>query len=319
MKKTYEFEWTGRNENRFRIEASCERTLQYKVLYADGDEIQTNTPELKEDSKLVVFMNGKEVGKCIDHTNLWYIIDLKMKELPGYQIIWAVNKIAFTSEVGSQIHAFLDSVIDRGTQLDARLFQLEKNLKFHTGNMNAYQDVLKKCEAQIQRRGELPDEASAKKEMRDYNYFMNEGWDGGTGYVPRVYSIEDYRNAQKTVAISKDAIDALLKEKEKITANCAQIYTEKEGDSPAHFSLHPTQQDKIGKLYILPVGFHVSDDSDVLQILDSDQKKRTLTSGINQMTKTEVPMVDDYKLLAKENVSDIPEQHVHRRNPGVEL
>lgn len=320
MPKTYSFEWTGQNENHFRLEASCERTLQYQVIYADGDVIQTKNPEILEKTTLVVFMNGKQIDSSTAGTYWWKILDLNLKDLPGYKRIWAIDRVAFPAQVGSQIHSFLDDVIEIGTQLDARLFQIEKKLQSETSRLNGYQDVLNKCEAQMKHRGELPDAASAKKEMQDYNYHMNEGWDGGSGYVPHIYSMEEYQDAKNIISEAKAAIDILQKKKEEITENCVQIYTEKEDNSPAHFSLHPTQQDKTGKLYILPVGFHVFDNSGALQILDENQKKKALTSGIDQMTNAEIPMIDDYKLLAKENLPNIvPEQHAHRRNRGIEL
>lgn len=181
----FEMILSGKN---IRIEADYTCTMQSRYLDADGWQIPVD-PEPRAKAAMTVYVDGVKYDTC-DDANFWRLI-----EVPGHEgrKIWGV-KLGFKSaEVCDQYEAFIEALIAEGTSDEVREYRAAIEAKRYADDVEYAKRVIAACE----RQHDLPTKDEAKRRMKAYNDAVNEG---GEGYVPHIYSIEDYERAKSIIA-----------------------------------------------------------------------------------------------------------------------
>lgn len=192
MKET--FTWKSETGNEFKLEAECEVTMKNIVHNLDGDVFISDKKEESISANLVVYVNGEKIESCWN-TDAWRIINANANGQPLKRIS-GISKIAFKSDIAEEISKFLKSVIENGKSNEVKAFEAVEKDKEIKEEIEEIKEIIAKCELQK----EIPTKEEAKRRMNEYNRINNEG---GEGYVPYVYNIEQYQNA-------KSRLDTLL-------------------------------------------------------------------------------------------------------------
>lgn len=185
----YTYEWTLTDGRKVTLEAEYSEHVQDKIVDADGDMVRLNKREIVKEGMLVAYIDGKKIDSCWD-TNFWQTVESGHK---GIRKIWGIAKIGFTEERAKEIEAFLAEVIAAGKDAEAEEIRQKAEEKSKADRIASAMEVIQKAEAQQ----DIPEAAEAARRMRNYNNIHNEG---GDGYVPYIYSREEYDAAKRILA-----------------------------------------------------------------------------------------------------------------------
>lgn len=183
------FEITSRatgKQIRFEAEYVCKMVDRY--LDADGYKVKASKQEESTvGSMLRVFVDGKEVDSCWN-PSFWGLIDVK-----GKKKIWGL-KIGFADQADAQAYeSWINNVIEAGTDDSVVAARAEKKQAELEAQKAHARRIVAKAEAQA----DIPEKAEAVRRMDAYNNAVNEG---GEGYVPYIYSREEYESALALLA-----------------------------------------------------------------------------------------------------------------------
>ena len=187
MKHTYE--WYLTDGRKVTLEAEYSERVQDKIVDADGYEVRLNKREIVKEGMLVAYIDGKKIDSCWN-TDFWQTIETGHK---GIRKIWGIDKIGFTEERAKEIEDFFAEVIAAGKDSEAEQIREQENEADKEQRIASAMEVVQKAEAQQ----DIPTAAEAERRMRKYNDINNEG---GEGYVPYIYSREEYDAAKRILA-----------------------------------------------------------------------------------------------------------------------
>lgn len=181
------FEWKLSDGRTCRLEARYRCTMEKEVIDADGDKIEVGMkPSEAYDNELVAYVDGKAVDRSRD-ASFWVLIDVK-----GGKRIWGL-KVGFANPADAERYeAWIAEVIEAGKSDEVKAYEQEQRELKIKSEVEHAQKVIRMAEAQK----DIPSQAEARRRMRQYNDLMNEG---GEGYVPHIYSIEEYEAAKQII------------------------------------------------------------------------------------------------------------------------
>lgn len=215
-------EWQGK-KGVIRLEASYQASLQEKINNLDGDICPSGELEIVEQASLTAYFNGKRLASGWNPT-LWSIME---SSTPGVYQIQNIPKIGILEEMRDKVQQFLEDTIAQGTPVSVQAFRLDDKLKQTTCSLSIHQGTLKKIEAQK----DLPTRREARRRMKAYNDLHNEG---GEGYVPHIYCIEERDYAAKQITVCQEKLKELTAQKQQLLFDHATeycIYQIKEGEA----------------------------------------------------------------------------------------
>lgn len=171
-----------------RLEAKYECVMKPEILDADGWKIEGKArPYENYENELVAYVDGKKVDRSHD-SSFWSLIDAKN----GAKKIWGL-KVGFAKkEDADRYEAWIAEIIEGGKSDEVKAYEKAKKESEIKAEVERAKSVIAKAE----RQKDIPTKAEAKRRMKQYNDFMNEG---GEGYVPHIYSLEEYEYAKQVV------------------------------------------------------------------------------------------------------------------------
>lgn len=182
------FEYTLRNGSTCRIEADYECVMKNEILDADGWKIQgQEKPTDIGRSSLIAYIDGKKVDSCQDRS-FWRLIDAK----EGVKKIWGLNIGFARIEDAKRYEEWIGGIIEGGKTEKVKAYEKAEKEK----EMKERIESAKSTIAEAERQKDIPCRQEAKKRMKQYNDFFNEG---GGGYVPYIICREEYEEALKIV------------------------------------------------------------------------------------------------------------------------
>ncbi len=190
MKKDCEkkvFEWTN-NGKAFRLEIHYKAELvHYSRLYGPC-QVQhfIDKSIVLYDAEVAAYVDGVWVDS-IGERSFWKVMDLP--EHPGYQGIKGL-RVGFPAMYGDAIQKLLDEAIAEGTPAEVAEFLAKEEAEEQARRNAETVEDCRKIIAAFEAQGVKPEtRKEAKRIMVEFNNVNNEG---GEGYVPYVYSREDY-------------------------------------------------------------------------------------------------------------------------------
>ena len=198
MTKNYEtkiYEWTN-NGKAFKLVAHYAAELvPYSRLYGPC-EVQhfMDKSVVIYDAELVAYVDGERVDS-IGSGYSWTVMDLSGH--PGYKMINGL-RVGFPAELGDEIQNFLNGVKAEGTPAEVVEFlakeKAETDARIKAETVEMCNKVIAAYEAQEVK------PATRKEARRIMDEFNNANNEGGEGFVPMVYSREDYDKAVQELA-----------------------------------------------------------------------------------------------------------------------
>lgn len=188
MKGTFEFKL--KDGRTCKLDATYECVMKNEISYFDGYEV-VGEPKPEESVKcnLVAYVEGKEVDSCRNPSS-WRLIDIR--EAPGKKKIQGLI-IAFSNpEEAKRYEKWIAEIIDGGKSDEVKAYERTEKEKKIKRKVESAKKTIKEAE----RQKDIPTRAEAKRRMKSYNDFMNEG---GEGYVPYIISLEEYEYAKEIV------------------------------------------------------------------------------------------------------------------------
>ena len=182
------FEITSRatgKQIRFEAEYVCKMVDRY----LDSSHIIKASAQEESDvgSLLVIYIDGKEVDRSTIPT-FWHLIDFR-----GKKMIHG-SRIIFSDDADAQAYeSWINSVIEAGTDEAVIKARAEKKQKELENRLSYARKVVERAESQA----DIPTKSEAVRRMDAYNNAVNEG---GEGYVPYIYSREEYEAALALLA-----------------------------------------------------------------------------------------------------------------------
>lgn len=184
----YTYEWTLTDGRKVTLEAEYTETVRNKIVDADGDIVKLDEREIVKDGILTVYIDGKKFDRSYD-PNFWRTIDAGQNNL---RKIWGIRGIGFSAERSIEIDAFFEKVFASGRDAEAEQIRSQEADKERMLRIANAMEVIQKAEAQQ----DIPEKAEADRRMTRYNNIHNEGREG---YVPYIYSREEYDAARKII------------------------------------------------------------------------------------------------------------------------
>lgn len=129
-----------------------------------------------------------------------YFYSWKPYFAPKYQGWVVLGKILVDEKEKDKFVAWVEEIMEAGTTEAARKYEEEEARKELQKRVERAKAVIAKAEAQR----DIPDQKEARRRMKVYNDVMNEG---GDGYVPYIYSREEYEDAKRLVAEAKGGVE----------------------------------------------------------------------------------------------------------------
>lgn len=183
---TSAFEFVLPSGKACRLEATYSCEMASRSAYCDGNEIALKSnPETT--SSLVVFIDGKEMGRCSNTYN-WQIRDSYGRDGIKRRIISGLRVVMPDAETEEKYTAWINSVIKEGTTYEVIAYEKEKEAKEKAIDLDTARSLVRKAEKQA----EIPCREKVKKLMKEWNDIYNEGCEG---YVPHIISREEYEEA----------------------------------------------------------------------------------------------------------------------------
>lgn len=192
------FEFDGK-VNHYRIEGYYKAYVETNTIDADGIKIDCGH-KLVEVSELTLYQNGKRVAHHDDPSGYkvapWY----KHKGDTPVQIIWGLRVALPTQEIIDAYNAWIAELIEEGTTDEAREYKRQQKIRDLKYAAERYQRIVTEAEKQK----DIPSRQEAKARMKQYNDIFNEG---GEGYVPYIYSMEEYTEATNWLKEHKEELE----------------------------------------------------------------------------------------------------------------
>lgn len=191
MKNT--FEWTNPTGTQLKLEIAYSEKIVDVVLNSDGYIINTEKKEIKVNSNLELYVNGKKNQNC-SNVNFWKIIDITNAELIKKGLtkkIWGLN-VVFTSDVAVEIEKFINDFIVENKNDEVVAAEKIVSDKKKEAEIKRAKEIISKAEKQ----SDIPTNKVARAREKAYNDFQNEG---GEGYVPHIIDIDEYNRSLKIV------------------------------------------------------------------------------------------------------------------------
>lgn len=172
------------NEVELRLTEPYKKEVVSKYVNADGD-ICLVGEEIREHGQVSVFVNGKPI--CSSN---WYEWAPYYNEHVGAWILF--GKAAVDEQTKDAVVEWLNKIREDGTTPEAVAFLNKEKEKEVKKRLAEAHRIVAKAEAQR----DIPDKEEARRRMRIYNEINNEG---GYGYVPYIYSREEYDEAKEII------------------------------------------------------------------------------------------------------------------------
>lgn len=184
-------EFTWGTTHSFKLVAESKTTLKNIVVDADGDIVTLEEKEQKEEKYIAIYVDGKLFCENGRSSAWWQVLDVEKKR--GYKRLHCLPTVAFPEEIAEQIQAFLNAVIEEGKDEEVKASEAAERAKRKASEIARCERVIKAAE----RQRDIPTKAEARARMESYNNVVNEG---GEGFVPYIYSIEEYEAAKERLA-----------------------------------------------------------------------------------------------------------------------
>lgn len=188
MKSTFELSVNGKN---LKIEAEYVCVVKSQKYDMDGIIVNMSPEPVCEVSRMTAYVNGEKFDSC-SNDGFWRLVDLP----DGGRKIWGMN-IAFTAENAKAYEIWLSELLNAGTSKEVKNFEKGKKAVELQEDLEFAKEVIKRAESQKS----IPSREEAVRRMKAYKDIANEG---GSGYVPYIYSKEDYRYAKKTIELAQE-------------------------------------------------------------------------------------------------------------------
>lgn len=188
MKGTFEYKLSDGRTCKLEVKYEC--VMEHETIYSDGIPVTMRdaTPTEAGRCDLVAYIDGKKFDSCWNSA-FWRLIDVDN----GAKKIWGL-KVGFTKpEDADRYEKWLADIMDKGTSDEVKAYRKAQEEKEIKAELDTAKKIIKKAENQP----DLPSWDEARRRERQYNDIINEG---GEGYVPHVYSREEYENAKKVIA-----------------------------------------------------------------------------------------------------------------------
>lgn len=180
MHSTWEMTTGSGQTLRFEGRYTCE--MMPTTLDADGWEIKTDPKPTVTEHELVAYLDGKKVDSCWQEDG-WHTIDFS-----GSRKIWGMKIVFRDPEKAAEYDRWIDELLAGGECEDVRRYRAAEKQR----QLGERKESLLKEIARMEKQKDLPSAAEAKRRMRVYNEVHNEG---GYGFVPHIYSREEYDRA----------------------------------------------------------------------------------------------------------------------------
>ncbi len=187
MKGTFEWELTdGRT---CRLEADYECAME-PIFLGSGEWAIKLGEEPRENykNKLVAYVDGEEFDRSI-YSDFWGLVDTA----DGHKKISGLNIAFAKADDADRYAAWIAGIIDSGKSDEVKAYEKAEREKEIKEKVEEAKAIIKSAEKQK----DIPTRDEARKRMKQYNDFMNEG---GEGFVLHIYSAEEYEYAKQIVA-----------------------------------------------------------------------------------------------------------------------
>ena len=187
MTGTFEFRLSdGRT---CKLEAKYECVMKQEILDADGWKIKGDVKPCEDcDNQLAAYVGGKMVDVSYN-SKAWNLVVTKSgaKKISSLRVGFA------RQEDADRYESWIAGIIDGGKSNEVKAYEKAEEEKRIEEEVALAKAVIEKAEKQK----DIPSKEEAKRRMKQYNDFMSEG---GYGYVPHIYSREEYEYAKRVVA-----------------------------------------------------------------------------------------------------------------------
>lgn len=172
------------------IEALYECIMQPKIWYADGDMIE-GEPEPREtrNCKMVLYVDGKQYA-CCNSPSRWGVDRVDRYRPDGIPRILGLPIGFADRSVADKYEAWIADVIESGKSDEVKAYERARQAEEAKRKVERAKRVIVKAEQQE----DIPTRAEARRRMRRYNDTINQG---GWGYVPHIYDIDEYNDAKR--------------------------------------------------------------------------------------------------------------------------
>lgn len=188
-KMTGTFDYKLSDGRTCKLEAKYECVIKPEILDADGYRIKGKAkPTWAGKCDLVAYVDGEKIDSCWN-VNFWNLIDLDngVKKISGLNVGFAKKEDA------ERYESWIAEIIDEGKSDEVKAYEKAEREKEIKEKVDRAKSVIEKAENQR----DIPTKKEAKRRMKQYNDIVNEG---GEGYVPYIYSLEEYEYAKKIVS-----------------------------------------------------------------------------------------------------------------------
>lgn len=188
------FEFKLSNGSDCKIEAVYQNIMEKEPIYADGD-IFYSTPKPSDiGSEIAAYVNGKRVSNST--APCAWKLSTTSKNGKAYKCIPGL-RIMFVNDADAERYAaWLEEIFQAGKSTEVKEYEAEKEALHRKKLAEEAKKIIKCAEAQK----DIPSHEEAARRMKEYNDFMNEG---GEGYVPHIYSQEEYEWAKNIMKEEK--------------------------------------------------------------------------------------------------------------------
>lgn len=165
---------------KFVVNYCCKLTS--KAIYSSSDASLCINKISTAGSELSVFLDGKKSGSCFS-PEFWRLIEPANR--PGARKIWGLNILFSDADDATKYEKWITAVLENGEPEDVKEFRRQEKISESKSMLDRL--YLRRDRAEKQRN--LPSEKEARRLMESYNNVANQG---GDGYVPHIYSQEEY-------------------------------------------------------------------------------------------------------------------------------
>ncbi len=178
---------------------------EYYCIHEDADLIADKFGYHDEGIKVNIGLDFN--GKHYDNGNVAEITSERLREIKKapedveIEVFWADRKepvkFFLKKENADRLRAAMEAAKDEEAPADYKAKVAAEKEKEKETEIKECENLIAKCEDVIKNQGRLKTKDEAKEWLRNYNNVMNEG---GEGFLPRVYTQEEYEVSKKRLA-----------------------------------------------------------------------------------------------------------------------
>lgn len=182
------FEWTLKDGRQAELRARYGCAMKKKVIDADGIPVVLKAePSDDVSNNLEFYIEGKKMDSCWNSA-FWELSNAK-QDGKVYRKVWGLDMVFVDPEVAAKYEEWIAGVIDDGTSEEVKAYRAEQKRKEDAKAAEKAREIIRRAEAQK----DIPTTEEALRRLKVWNDVLNEG---GEGYLPKIYTLEDYQAAK---------------------------------------------------------------------------------------------------------------------------